>query len=484
MVDKGELTFQTEDGGVQGLGPDDYRLIFKAIMVQSRDGLFVTDHAGNVVMVNRACEEMNGFTAEAVLGRNVRDLVEAGYFQRSATLEVIRQNCAVSLITASSNQRKVLSTAIPIHDKSGRLRFVLVNDRDISFLNQITDVLEEDPGNYRPELSDLGAAISELKEMVVQSPAMQDVVYFAVRAAKFDLPLIITGDTGVGKNSMVRLIHKLSDRKNRPLITVSCGNITGTLLESELFGYVKGAFTGARMEGKVGLFEIADQGTLLLDEIGEIPLSLQAKLLHFLETGEIVPVGGLKPRRINTRIIAATNRNLETMVAEGTFRRDLFFRLNVIPIHIPRLVERQKDIVPLVTFFLDRFNKAFKTQKTISKSALNVLQHYPFPGNVRELENLMKRLTTMVEKDTVQIRDLPAAIVEASLKTEPIPTAQSGGYQDDLNQFELEKITTAIRVHGSQRKAAKALGISQSRISRRLGKLKTGPRNPDSRFSD
>ncbi|MBT7891924.1 MAG: sigma 54-interacting transcriptional regulator [Deltaproteobacteria bacterium] len=462
----------SEDENIQGLSADDYRLIFKAIMVQSKDGLFVTDHMGNVVMVNRACEVMNGFKAEEVLGRNVRDLIKAGFFQRSATLEVIKQNRAVTLITATSSERKILSTAIPIHGEKGVLRFVLVNDRDISFLNQITDVLEEGPGNYRPEFSDLGSAISELNEMVVQSPSMQEVIYFAVRAAKFDLPLIITGDTGVGKNSIVKLIHKLSNRKNGPFVTVNCGSLTGSLLESELFGYVKGAFTGASMEGKAGLFEIADQGTLLLDEIGEIPLSLQAKLLHFVENGEIVRVGGLKSRKINTRIIAATNRDLEKMVEEGTFRRDLFFRLNVIPIHVPRLVERQKDIGPFVMFFLDRFNIEFRSNKTISATALNAIQNYHFPGNVRELENLMKRLTTMVEGDTIYIQDLPAEIVGSSLKTEPVSSESQVGYREDVNRFEQEKITTAIKVHGSQRKAAKALGISQSTISRRLGKLK------------
>jgi len=458
---------------IQGLSPEDYRLIFKAIMMQSKDGLFVTDHSGVVVMVNRACEEMNDFKAADVLGKNVEDLVKEDFFQRSATLEVIKHNQPVTLITANRSKNKVLSTAIPIHDDGGKLKFILVNDRDISFLNQITDVLEEDQGGYRPEFSNIGSAISELKEMVVESPLMQEAVYFAVRAAKFDLPLIVTGDTGVGKNSIVKLIHKLSNRKNGPFITVNCGSIAGTLLESEFFGYAKGAFTGANREGKAGVFEIADNGTLFLDEIGEIPLSLQAKLLHFVENGEIVRVGGLKSRKINTRIIAATNRDLDKMVDEGEFRRDLFFRLNVIPLHIPRLVDRQEDIVPFVDFFLNRFNKEFKLNKRISPAALKALQNYTFPGNVRELENLTKRLTAMVEGDTIRASDLPDSIFEFKSKTESDSPDLSSGYQEDVNRYELEKITSAIRVHGSQRKAAKALGISQSTISRRMGKKKS-----------
>jgi PAS domain S-box-containing protein len=473
-----DIKIYSENDGVQGLGADDYSLIFKAIMVQSKDGLFVTDHLGKVVMVNRACEEMNGFKAEDVLGQNVEDLLKKGFFQRSATLKVIQQNQPVTLITATNARSKVLSTSIPIHDDHGKLRFVLVNDRDISFLNQVTDVLEES-GTYSPEFSNLGAAISELKELVVQSPAMQEVIYFAVRAAKFDLPLIITGDTGVGKNAIVKLIHKLSNRKNGPFITVNCGSLTGSLLESELFGYAKGAFTGARIDGKAGVFEIAEGGTLFLDEIGEIPLPLQAKLLRFVESGEVVRVGGLKSRNINTRIIAATNRNLEQMVDEGSFRRDLFFRLNVIPIHVPRLAERQEDIIPLIRFFLERFNREFNSSKTISRPAMDALQHHRFPGNVRELENLMKRLTTMVEGDSIGRRDLPDTITSAEPRQSLKPDRLTGNYQEDLSRFELETLAHAIEKHGSQRKAAIALGISQSTISRRMSRLLSDPQPAD-----
>ncbi len=469
-VNDNNLSIQSEDSAVQGVNADDYSLIFKAIMEQSKDGLFVTDHVGVVVMVNTACEEMNGFRAADVMGRNVAELVREGFFQQSATLEVIRQNRPVTLITATSSKSKVLSTAIPIHDDSGIIRFVLVNDRDISFLNQVTDVLEEGRGTYRPEFSNLGSALSELKEIVAQSSSMQEVIYFAVRAAKFDLPLIVSGDTGVGKNSIVKLIHKLSERKNGPFIVVNCSSLSATLLESELFGYARGAFTGARSEGKEGVFEMAEGGTLFLDEIGEIPLSLQAKLLHFVESGEIVRVGGLKPRKINTRIIAATNRDLENMVEQGGFRRDLFYRLNVIPMKIPRLVERQDDIIPFVKFFLNRFNKEFKVKKTISQKALETLQNYHFPGNVRELENLMKRLIAMVEGNRIGLRDLPDAIAESADKIPVNPEETSNSYREDLNRFELDKINRAIRKYGSQRQAAKALGISQSTISRRLGK--------------
>lgn len=466
-----QTDFRPETNHTQLVGSDDYNLIFQAIMDHSKDGLFVTDHLGNVVMVNHACEEMNNFNASDVLGRNVRDLVAAGYYEQSATLKVIEQKTIVSLITATGQNRKVLSTAIPIFDENNDIKFILVNDRDVTFINQATDLLEEslaDTTQCRFEFSELGTALSELQEIVVKSPGMQEVMYMAARAAKFDLPLLITGDTGVGKNSIVKLIHQLSSRKEGPFTTVNCASIADSLLESELFGYEKGAFTGARAEGKEGMFEVAHNGTLFLDEIGEIPLGLQAKLLRFIESGELLRIGSVKSKKINTRIIAATHQNLEAMVEQGRFRRDLYFRLNVIPIHIPRLSERKAEIPSLVSFFLKRFNAEFNSEKTISKAALNAMVQYQYPGNVRELENLLKRLVTMTESEVIRVGDLPPHLVKTDVVDDGSIQIWEEDYLEEVNQFEIDRLSAAIKKFGSQRKAAKALGISQSTISRKL----------------
>lgn len=245
-----------------------------------------------------------------------------------------------------------------------------------------------------------------------------------------------------------------------------------SLIESELFGHESGAFTGASATGKKGLFETAHNGTLFLDEIGEIPLPIQVKFLKFLETMELIRVGGTRSVKINTRVIVATNRNLEQMVADGTFRQDLYFRLNVVPITIPSLAERPEDIVPLARSFLARFNKEFKTQKQFSKTVCQVFSQYPFPGNVRELENLVRRLVTMTENDFIDLGDLPPlpkGVDMASIEAEPL---REPAYQKEVAAFEYTKLKAAVEEYGSQRKAAKALGISQSTLSRKLKKMK------------
>ncbi|MBL7205564.1 MAG: sigma 54-interacting transcriptional regulator [Desulfobacteraceae bacterium] len=468
--------FGQNSGIIQKIKPEDYALIFKAIMYFSKDGLFVSDQDGNVVVVNRASEEMQSFNASEILGRNVRDLVREGYYDRSVTLEVLKQKRAVSLIQTNRNKTKILSTGIPIFDDHGRIKFVLVNDRDITLLNRIIESLEEDKiseNKYRFELSDLGMAITELQEFVITSPGMQEVIRETARAAKFDLAVVLTGESGVGKSMIAKLIHRLSGRRNGPFIKVSCGAIAESLLESELFGYEKYAFTGASPNGKMGLFEIAQNGTLFLDEISGIPLSLQVKLLEFLESNEIVRVGGIKPKKINTRVIAATNQDLKEMVNSGKFRSDLYFRLNVVPIHIPPLAQRNEEIAPLISLFLKRFNKEFKTNKIFSKAAMNALLEYQFPGNVRELENLIKWLVTMTKEDLITFKDLPNTLVGSIPSGINYTKERPQTYQHEIHKFEAEIIAKAIEKYGSQRKAARALGVNQSTLSRKLKREKS-----------
>ncbi len=447
----------------------DFEAVFEAIMRNSKDGLFMTDHEGTVVMVNRATEKMVDFEVSKILGRNVREIVAAGYYDKSVALEVLKKKQPVSMIQVSKNGKRILASGMPILGDDGKIRFVLVNDRDITSLENLTDSLEEEllGRDVHYEFSDLGLAATELQDFVVKAPAMHAVMKTAVRAARYDLTLVITGNSGVGKSMIARMVHRLSERRNGKFIDVNCGAISDSLIESELFGYEKGAFTGASPQGKKGLFEIADKGTLFLDEIGEIPMHLQVKLLRFLEGGEMVRVGGIKSMKVNTRVIVATNRNLEEMVEKGSFRSDLYFRLSVVPLRIPSLAERKEEIVPLIDFFLARFNREYKVDKKISRAVKNTLLSYSFPGNIRELENLVKRLVAMTEDDDIKVHHLPERFLQPA--DDPgVSTAREPTAMEEIRDLELQKIQDAVNKYGSQLKAATALGLSQSTVSRKL----------------
>ena len=460
-------------GLLPSLKLEDFELIFESIMENSKDGLFVVDKEGLVVMVNQATQDMFDFKTSEVLGRNVRDLVKEGFYHPSVSVLVIQQKKIISLIQTTRHRKKILSTGIPIFDDAGQIKFVLVNDRDISHINMLAQSLypEDLPDeSLRLDFSDKDLASIELEKMVLKSPAMIQVVQTIIQASKFDIPMVLTGESGVGKSMIARFLHQLSQRRNYPFIDLNCAAIAPSLIESELFGHERGAFTGASASGKKGLFEMADKGTLFLDEIGEIPLPIQVKLLKFLESMELIRVGGTAPIKINTRIIAATNQDLEEMVASGLFRRDLYFRLNVVPVRIPSLNERPKDILPLALSFLDRFNLEFNTRKTLSQAVCQVISQYDFPGNVRELENLIRRLITMTKTDSIDLGHLPSVLTKEKRK-EKFQGKETKTFQDEISAFEQQKFTQAVEKYGSQRKASKALGISQSTLSRKLKKL-------------
>ena len=451
------------------LSADDFCHIFDGIMCHSRDGLFVTDHQGNILMLNKASEEMLGLKTENVLGRNVSDLVREGYYDSSVTLLVLEKKRAASILQTSWKGRKVLTTGIPILNEQGRLKFVLVNDRDVSLIKMLKENLE--PENlpqslFQCNMAELGVDSSFLESIVFSSQCMEEVIQTAVRAAKFNVTILLTGKSGVGKSLIARLIHQLSPQKDGPFIDLNCGSLPSSLLESELFGYLPGAFTGASSKGKKGLLESADQGILFLDEIGEMERALQVKLLKFLETKTFYKIGSNQATTIDTRIIAATNQDLDAMIRAGSFRRDLFFRLNVISIHIPPLRERKEEIEPLVRFFLDKLNQEFETRKTISDEALNQLKEYLFPGNVRELENLIKRLITLSDEDEITPRHLPRDLFQTRPDIDLLQ--EEATLQEQVAAFEAQLIKAHLRKFGSQRKAAKALGINQSTLSRKL----------------
>jgi transcriptional regulator with PAS, ATPase and Fis domain len=289
--------------------------------------------------------------------------------------------------------------------------------------------------------------------------------------------VLFLGETGVGKDVMARELHNNSDRKDNALVKVDCTCIPENLIESELFGYAPGSFSGADPKGKPGLFEMADKGTLFLDEIGELPLPMQAKLLRVLQDGEIQRIGATSAKKVNVRVIAATNRDLAEEAENGVFRRDLFYRLQVAVINIPPLRERGEDILELISFFFDQFNARYKRRVRLSAMAEELMLNYAWPGNLRELENLVHSLVVTCDSNMVQVEDLPCAVVAKSSAEDSRKTITMGlgdfkgkDFKGIMGQLETQILKNAVSAYGSIPKAAKALGLNRSTVFRKLQK--------------
>ena len=315
-----------------------------------------------------------------------------------------------------------------------------------------------------------------LDDFIYESAAMSLVLNEILSVSKYDCNVLITGDTGVGKEKVASIIHKSSSRKMYPFVKINCAAISEHLMESEFFGYEKGSFTGANQSGKKGYFEIADNGIILLDEVGELPLDMQAKLLRVIQDGEFYKVGGTKPIKSNVRIISSTNRNLEELVEEKKFRRDLYYRLNVFPIRVPSLHERKDEIPTLTHFFIQKYNEKFGLKKSISTEAIEYLKECIWAGNIRELENVVQRLLITTTGDIISAYDAMKELNTDLLGKLPETTINDIQEYSPINlekmveNYEKEIIEFAFQKYGSSRKAAKAIGISQTQIIRKKSK--------------
>ncbi len=317
----------------------------------------------------------------------------------------------------------------------------------------------------------------ELNGIVGSSTKIQDVLRMVARLKDTRTPVLITGESGTGKELVARAIHYRGSFAKRPFVAVDCGSLVPTLIESELFGYEKGAFTGA-LKSKDGLFQAANGGTIFLDEIGELSMEMQAKLLRVLQEKEVRPVGSNQKMKVDVRVIAATNRDLETAYKEGKFRKDLYFRLNVVTLHLPALRERKSDIAALVHYFLDKL--APGKMIGVSPSAMKCMLQYDWPGNVRELENCIERAVALGSEDSVEVRDLPPAVL-AQMSPEPIQaepirmSPQSESTDTDLEALERATIQRVFdQVHGDKALAGKMLGISRATLYRKLKRYNIG----------
>jgi len=441
-----------------------------AIIDSSYDGLWVCDSKGKVIRINSASEKINGIKADQVIGKKMQDLVREGLIDRSVTLEVLRARAAITIIQKLRNGKQILVTGNPFFDDQGEISLVVVNERDITELDSLRNELEESRAlaqRYRSELSQAHGKKNLLSQMVIRNEAMYRVFDRAMKVAQVDSTVIIQGESGVGKGFFARLIHRASKRKDGPFIRVDCGAIPESLIESELFGYEDGAFTGARSKGKPGHFEIAEGGTLFLDEVGDLPLNVQIKLLRFLEENEVIRVGGTTTKRINTRVISASNQDLKEMISQGRFRKDLFFRLNVIPLHIPPLRERVDEIPALINFFLKQCNDKCSANKLILPRAVDRLCRYTFPGNIRELANLVEQLVVLTPGKRIDLKDLPSHVLMGESKKHVYLARDGSNLPEAVARLEREMIVHALKTYGSQRKAAGPLGINQSTLARK-----------------
>lgn len=436
------------------------------IFENSADTLFVTNGNGDILKVNRAWEELSQASREEVLGHNIRELVPSVLSASStiATLETKQRITKEQTLIRSGRTSYTTSTPVFV---DGVLKMVVSNNRDFCEIESMRTMLEESQKaaqSYRDQLQMMQEEMLSHPDLIAKDSNSVNLLYRASKVAKVDTSVLITGETGTGKEEYAKFIHYNSNRKNKPFIKVNCAALSQGIIESELFGYEKGAFTGANNTGKKGLFEVASGGTLFLDEIGELPLPMQAKLLRVLQEQELIRVGGTTPIKINVRIISATNQDLKQMIKEQAFREDLFYRLSVVTIEIPPLRERRNDIFPMVQQFLGALNEKYGFQKKIMPDAFQMLKAYSFPGNVRELKNCLEEAAVMSSSDRLGKEDFNFAI-----QTPTIPYTTGGrGLDDILLDIEYHYLTQAMQEEGSIRKAAQKLQLSPTTFARRL----------------
>lgn len=438
------------------------------------DGIYITDNNAITLYVNKSYENMSGLKKEDLIGRSMKDLIDLGCFKKSGSLEVIKYGKQISIIDEFKNGKKCLVTSNPVFDKNGKLALIITNIRDMTELSIIEEKIkcfEELNDKYINEIKELRNENLYRDNIIGSSKNMLSVYEMISRVAEVDTTVLIFGETGVGKEVIAKDIHKKSLRKEGPFIKINCASIPESLFESEIFGYEKGAFTGAIDKGKPGMFELAEGGTILLDEIGELSLSCQAKLLRIIQEKQTIRLGGTSSKTIDVRIIASTNRDLEQMVKAKEFREDLFYRISIIPIRIPPLRERKEDILLLSLNFLEEFNKKYSQNKIIDHHALNTLKNNPWPGNVRQLKNTIERLVLICSKDIINKDYLDTILVNDNFVTISV-SDHTFNLKEILYNVEKDVVQKALLKYGTTRNAARVLGISQSSVVRRVDKFK------------
>lgn len=447
----------------------------EAIFESSYDGFYIANGKADTIRVNKSYERITGLSREKLIGKNLNDLVAEKVFDNSVTLEVLKKKQPVTIMQEVMEDKQVMVTGTPIFDEQGEIVLVVTNVRDITELIELRTELEESrhlSSRFHQFLLEHEGIEHALQEMVVKSKPMMQVVRTAIKVASVDNSVLLEGESGVGKSMLARLIHQISPRKDRPFVKINCGTIPDSLMESELFGYEKGAFTGAVQSGKAGLFETGHTGTVFLDEIAELKPDLQVKLLEMIEDKTFYRVGGTKPISVDVRIIAATNRDLLRMVKERRFREDLYYRLNVVPIKISPLRRRREDIPPLAMKVLETFNHAHGTNIRLGPRVIDRLKRCDFPGNVRELINVMERMMIMCENGCIGTDDLPEEIQDFSCAPQSLDM-EGLTLKESVRRLEMQLIRNALEISDSPASAAALLDIHPTTLWRKMTRYET-----------
>ncbi|HID1128506.1 TPA: sigma-54 interaction domain-containing protein [Clostridioides difficile] len=465
---------------------------YQKILEASHDEICVSDDKGIIIYCNKAFEENYGLKKEDILGKNVSFLEDSGYSTKSPIPIVLKTKTKFSLEQDTQTGKKLIITATPIFDENGNLEFTVENCRDITELNNIKNKLEDTKKQvkkYKSEVETLYRTALRIEDTVIMDGiVMKPIINTVNHVSKTDVSVLLLGESGTGKSSLARYIHHNSNRSNGPFITINCATISPQLLESELFGYTSGAFTGASTKGKVGLVELANGGTLFLDEIGDIPQNLQAKFLQLIQDRTFTPVGSLKNKKVDIRIISATNVDLVSKVKEKKFREDLYYRLNVIEIKLPPLRERRDNLVEIIKYYFNRYSSDFNLNKTISKETMDAIANYRFPGNIRELQNIIQKILLTCTDNHITIDDLPNILTKnihitnngnkthiSQINKVIISDSKSTNYKNKnfdtlIKEYEKNIILDAYEKFGSSYKVAKHLEISQSKANRLIRK--------------
>lgn len=430
---------------------------------------------GTIERMNSICDNILPFKRKDVIGKNIINLVDEGIVENPIIVKLIETKQKVHKDIVYPNGKIISYTAIPIFGSAGNFRGGVLTGRDISRIIRLVR------GDENVDV--------ETNEYISVSKDMEEVKNIISQVAPSDASIFIIGESGVGKEVLTRTIWKQSDRRDKPFVAINCAAIPSELIESELFGYEKGAFTGASKEGKMGLLESADEGTVFLDEIGELPLETQKKLLRVIQEGSITRIGGLKSKKIDLRFISATNKTIYELQDPKVFRQDLFYRLNVIPISVPPLRQRKEDIIPLCNHYVDVFNRKYKRNIVFKQSAIDELVHYNWPGNIRELKNVLERIVILSKKDEVTEKNVIRVLnwgeinqgFEYSFKDDSNENNHAKIFVDkniivndimNINEahriVEQEILKKAVERYGNITEAARAVGINPSTVYRKI----------------
>ena len=437
-------------------------------------GVFIANNDLEIIYINSYFEKLTTIRREELLGQNVQYLLDKGYISKSICQLIARHHKPEQCLTKFKNvARDVVVTGKPVFTDQGELQYIICTLRDSQELSSLYSELQQakaESAQCKAQLQLINKEQFHVDQIIAKDKKSLAMVQLASQIARTNSTVLILGESGVGKDQIAKCMHSHSLRPDGNFVHVNCGAIPETLFEAEFFGYGPGAFTGAAKNGKIGLIETAHKGTLFLDEIAELPLLMQVKLLKVLQSKTMTRVGETKERHVDVRVIAATNKNLSSLVAEGKFREDLFYRLNVLPLTIPPLRERKDDIPHLIYYFVKKLNIQYEQRKYVSPEVVDTLVNYPWPGNVRELENFIERLVVLCPDNIIETKHLPHSLSEGVLVSEAVKLSGSVPLKEIVAKLEKAIILNSINKTDTLQDTAELLGIDLSTLTRKKQK--------------